>query len=280
MPFIIISAVILLLISLFVFAIAPAARKHPDREKLGGIYIAHRGLHGISKGSDGKMIPENSLAAFELASQKGLAIENDIHLTKDGEVVVFHDDSLLRMCGIDKKPEDMTLAEIKELTLADSEERIPTLKECLDTVKGRVPLLIEFKSADPSYVKLCEAADKILSEYKGVYWIQSFYPLVLFWYRKNRPEIMRGQLSTTFPKGEFKKKLLGALMYNFLARPDFISYEHIHGKYFFRRFCAFLGGFPVAWTLRSKEEIEGAKKYFKTFICEKIDDLGEVNREK
>ena len=70
---------------------------HPSREKaapFAGRNYAHRGLH-----SRDKSVPENSLAAFRLAAEAGYGIELDIQLSKDGEVVVFHDDTLDRVCG-------------------------------------------------------------------------------------------------------------------------------------------------------------------------------------
>ncbi|MBR5007120.1 MAG: glycerophosphodiester phosphodiesterase, partial [Clostridia bacterium] len=104
--------------AVYLFLVWPALRRHPDRERLlDGKIIAHRGLHDSLEGA-----PENSLAAFRRAAEAGLAIENDIHLTKDGRVVVFHDDTLDRMCGVAGKPEEKTLSELKELTLAGTGE--------------------------------------------------------------------------------------------------------------------------------------------------------------
>lgn len=261
MTVLIISATVFL--ALFLFCIFPSFRRHKDRKLLDGLYIAHRGLHNIKEG-----IPENSLSAFRRAVENGFAIENDIHLTSDGEVVVFHDDDLHRMCGVDGKIEEKTLSELKALTLAGTEEKIPTLAECLNVIDGKVPLLIEFKATSGSPRALCEAANKVLEGYGGKYFIQSFYPPVLYWYRRNRKDICRGQLSSAFYGEELKKKLLGALLFNFLARPDFVSYEHIHSGNFFRRLCTFLGAFPVAWTIGSKEELDAARKHFKTYIFE------------
>ena len=256
-------AILFVLAAFVLFCIFPSMRKHEDRKLLDGLYIAHRGLHNIKEG-----VPENSLAAFRLAAEKGYAIENDIHLTADGEVVVFHDDDLHRMCGVSGKIEEKTLAELKELRLAGTEESIPTLAECLEVIGGRVPLLIEFKMTGGSPRALCEAADKILSEYDGKYFVQSFYPPVLGWYKKNRKEICRGQLSCDFHESDIKKKALEALFFNFLARPDFVSYHQYHWKKFFRRICTALGAFPVAWTIRNEDELKEAKKHYKTYIFE------------
>lgn len=260
----IVCGVLIVLAGLFLFAIFPALSRNPDKTLLTGARIAHRGLHDEKAG-----IPENSLAAFALAVKNGYWIENDIHLTADGHVVVFHDDTLERMCGVSGRPEDMSLAELKSLRLSGTSQQIPTLEECLETVSGKVPLLIEFKCASgiPA-ARLCEAAQRILRTYNGKYLIQSFYPQVLFWYRRHESGICRGQLATAFHGEALHKRLAGCLLFNFWGRPHFVSYEHKFAKQPFRRFCSFLGAIPVGWTFHSQEEIEAVKTAFLAYIFE------------
>ncbi len=259
MPYIIIF---IILCSVFLFLIFPATRKHRDRAVLNGLYIAHRGLHDIAKG-----IPENSLAAFKAAIEQGFAIENDIHLTKDGQVVVFHDNDMKRMCSLDRKIKDMTLEEIKKLRLLNTSFTVPTLKECLEVIDGKVPLLIEFKY-DGNSKALCEKANEILSEYKGKYFVQSFYPQNLYWYRRHRKDICRGQLSCSFKGEAFYKKISGCLLFNFISRPDFVSYDHNDENHLCRRLVTRLGAFPVGWTFTSQEALNKNIKHFKTYIFE------------
>lgn len=90
-------------------------------------------------------VPENSLPAFARAAEQGYAIELDIQITKDGRIVVFHDDTMKRMCGNEGKISDYTYEELQQFHLGDSTEKIPLLREVLQTVDGRVPLLIEIK---------------------------------------------------------------------------------------------------------------------------------------
>ena len=142
--------ILAIVLAVFVFMVFPSLRRHPDRKLLEGLFIAHRGLHNAKEG-----IPENSIHAFIEAVVNGYAIENDIHVTSDGEVVVFHDNTLDRMCGVSGRIEDKTLSELRELRLLDTNERIPTLKECLEIIDGRVPLLIEFKCETLDCSKLC-----------------------------------------------------------------------------------------------------------------------------
>ncbi|MBQ2704556.1 MAG: glycerophosphodiester phosphodiesterase [Clostridia bacterium] len=248
----------------FLFLVFPAKKKHGDLELLKGAYIAHRGLHDLEPNT-----PENSLPAFDAAAKQGYIIENDIHITADGEVVVFHDDNPVRMCGAEGKIEEMTLAEIKTLRLLDTDLQIPTLKECLDLVDGRVPLLIEFKCEDSKTCeRLCVAANEILKEYKGKYFVQSFYPFAVGWYKKHRKDICRGQLSAAFKGESLVKRMLGCTLFNFIARPHFLSYCHNDEKHPCRRLNTKLGAFPVGWTFKSQQEVDTVKDKFNTYIFE------------
>ena len=125
--------IFLLYILLFV---RPRARR-PENESLLSDY-AHRGLHG-------RGVPENSLKAFELACREGKGIELDVQLSRDGEVMVFHDYTLVRMTGVDKKLCELDRSELCELALAESDQKIPTFSEVLALVGGRVPILVELK---------------------------------------------------------------------------------------------------------------------------------------
>ena len=260
-----IGIVLAVLAGLLLFLIFPALRRHKGRAMFEGKCIAHRGLHGTDNG----IVPENSLAAFRRAAEKGYPIETDIHLTKDGRVAVFHDDDLKRMCGDARKPEELTLAELKELRLSGTEERIPSLEELLAEVDGAVPLLIEFKCTDlKTCGALCEAAARILDGYRGGYAIQSFFPFVLRWYRRHRSGVMRGQLSTGFYRESFPRKLAGALLFNAFGRPDFVSYDIKNKNNVFFRLCTLLGAMPLGWTFRDRADFENARKRYKGYIFE------------
>lgn len=264
MLFFYIALAVIVFCAIMLFLIFPAIRKHSDLKTLNGLFIAHRGLHQNTNG-----IPENSLKAFKKAIEKGYAIENDIHITADGEIVVFHDNSLLRMCGVDKIIEEMTLEEIKKYPLLNSGEYIPTLKECLELIDGRTPLLIEFKCQSIINCKaLCLAANEILKDYNGKYFVQSFYPMVLKWYKKNRPDILRGQLAESFEQGKLHEKMLGNMLFNFISRPDFVSYNHLHKNKFMFKTVKKLGAMPVGWTFKNKEDLEKNKNEFSAYIFE------------
>ncbi len=252
-----------LLYLILVYLAAPTSRKHPDLEKIKGKYVAHRGLHDEN-------LPENSIAAFKAAVEQGYPIEIDLHLTCDGEVVVFHDKTLNRMCGCDGEVAKLTLDDLKSKRLKDSQETIPTLRECLEAVNGKVPLLIEYKMENGNTGALCKTADEILSKYQGSYLIQSFFPQVLAWYKKNRKNVCRGQLASHFRKQGFAKWLSGNLLLNFLGRPDFVSYKHSDKSNPMLKFVIWLGASPVGWTYRTKKELKTNGEAFKTWIFESL----------
>ena len=141
---------------LAVFAVAPRKLQDERDKPFKNRYFAHRGLYS----RDGS-VPENSIASFSAAVQAGYGIELDIQLTKDDEIVVFHDEDLKRICGKDGLVIDYTLSEIKELRLLETDEQIPTFAEVLSLVDGKVPLIIEFKGGKRNKV-LCNKAMKYL----------------------------------------------------------------------------------------------------------------------
>lgn len=258
--------VLIIFILLYLFLIRPRARK-PDASPFLHRCFAHRGLHDADQG-----IPENSLAAFERAVEAGYGIELDVQLTSDGVPVVFHDAALSRMCAIDRRVDSLTFEQLKSYCLADTKEPIPAFSEVLSLVNGKVPLLVEIKM-DHIDRNIPAAINELLSGYSGDYCIESFHPLALWWYRKNRPDILRGQLSTHFNVENRTLSplqfLLGKMVLNLISRPDFISYN--------RRFCRDLSLFlcsrvfhahAAGWVIRSEKELETCRKYFDMYIFE------------
>ena len=145
-------------------------------------YIAHRGLHD-------EIVPENSMKAFKRAMDKNLAIELDLQITKDNQVIVFHDRNLKRMTGIDKLVDKCLYEELKDIKLNNSDETIPNFKDVLKLVDGKVFLDIEIKHYKHSS-KLVNIVEKELRDYKGDYSIKSFSPVIPFLYKKKRPNIL------------------------------------------------------------------------------------------
>ncbi len=236
-------------------------------EWLIGKNIAHRGLH--SNNSD---IPENSIPAFELAIKNNLPIELDVHALKDGMVVVFHDNNLKRMTGVDKKISECNFEEINELRLLGSNYKIPTLIEVLKLVNNKVPILIETKSTS-SIGYLEKRLLKLLKNYNGRYAIQSFNPLSILWFRIHSNKIFRGQLSSYFKHDKISivtKFLVKNLLTNFITKPNFISYN-IDNLPNIRVSRLRKKGMPIfGWTIRNMDEYKKAKRYCDSIIFENI----------
>lgn len=223
--------------------------------------IAHRGLH------NNKYL-ENTIESFENAINNGYPIELDVHLVKGGDIVVFHDDNLKRMCGINKRINKLTLPQIKELSLFDGSSTIPTLKEVLDVVQGQVPLLIELKN-ESNPKKTVMKTLEVLNEYSGKFALQSFSPLNLLWINRLAPKIPKGQLSSFHKNSKNPVKvMIKKLRFYNLTKFDFITYDidNLPNKYVEK-----FKNLPLlAYTIRTKEEILKAKNLTQNYIFENI----------
>jgi len=147
--------------------------------------FAHRGLHGPG-------IPENSLAAFRAALELGAGIECDARLSADGEVVVFHDHDLRRLCASALVVEATPLAVLASQKLFDSTEHIPSLAELLELVAGRVPILIEVKARGGNAAQIADAVAAKLRDYAGPVGVMSFDPAVGRYLARKEPQLRRG----------------------------------------------------------------------------------------
>ena len=257
--------ILLVLVALYLFLIAPRMLHKPDRTPFLNRHYAHRGLF-----DNASEAPENSLAAIRKAVEAGYGIEFDVQLTKDDKLVVFHDATLKRMCGVEGNVWDYTLEELQQFKLAKSDETIPTFEDVLAAVDCKVPLIIEYK-LDRVQTKVCELADRVLQQYKGVYCVECFHPLAVIWYKKNCPDVMRGQLCEEYfrfdkYKGNLLMTVISFLVTNAAARPDFIAYNHLHESNISRRLCRMMGGLSVAYTVKSEEQYQKVKNKFDLFI--------------
>lgn len=231
---------------------------HPGLEKLRGWAYAHRGLHGNG-------VPENSMQAFRLALEKGYGIELDLHLMADGGLAVIHDAALKRTTGLEGVIEDLTTADLSGCRLEGTEETIPQFQQVLELFAGKAPMIVELKAERGNHAALCEAACRALEGYEGTYCIESFDPRCLLWLKKNRPDIIRGQLAANFGKDRkiklnpVLKFLLTHLLTGFLTEPDFIAYQFLDRKVLSNRLTKAVWGVQNAsWTLRSKADFDTA----------------------
>ncbi len=263
----VLGILIIVVVVLYLLMIMPRMIKRPDFTPFQGRLYAHRGLHDNETNA-----PENSLNAFQKAVDAGYGIELDVQLTKDEKMVVCHDFDLKRICGADVKVRDLTFEDLQGYHICKSDQTIPTFEEVLRLIDGKVPLIIEYKVPGMS-IKVCEMADALLQNYKGLYCVESFHPLAVLWYRRNRKEIVRGILSDSYIKEgmtEMPKIVYGIthhMLVNFLISPDFIAYHHKYYKDLSRTLCRKLYHAPaVAWTIKSQQQLEDRKDDFDIFI--------------
>ena len=221
----------------------------PDQARVGwlrGVTYAHRGLHGSS-------VPENSPTGAALAIERGLGIECDVQRTADGQAVVFHDWELDRLTGETGAVIDRRMDQLTTIGLSGSADCIPTLRQFLDSVGGRVPLLIELKSKRGIRVSpLCLAVRRALEGYRGPVAVMSFDPRVSRWFARYSPHIVHGLVVT-----ENGSHTLPALIKLYLAfwqgKPQFLAWDvrDLPSKFVAAQRAR---GFPVlTWTVRSAE---------------------------
>lgn len=240
--------------------LAPA----PDPARVGwiaGKVFAHRGLHGPDA-------PENSPSAFAAAIARGLGIECDIQRSGDGRAMVFHDWELDRLTGESGPVALRTAAQLGGIVLKGTADGIPTLRQLLDQVAGRVPLLIEIKSRrDIRVGGICLAVRRELEGYRGPHGVMSFDPRVARWFAVNAPRTVRGLVVTE----EHDKGLRGTLRRHLAlwhARPDFLAYDIRDLPSSFAA-SQRARGLPVAsWTVRSPELRAAAASHVDAPIAE------------
>lgn len=229
---------------------------HPGLAALHNFKYAHRGLHDAER-------PENSMAAFRAALEKGYGIELDVHLIKDGNLAVIHDRSLLRVTGKEGNVTDLTTEELADYHLSGTDETIPTFRQVLDLYAGKAPLIIELKSND-DVEALVDTAVKATEGYEGPYCMESFDPRCVYVLKKKYPHIIRGQLTEDFFRSGSKlpaplKWALKHQALNFLTMPDFVAYKYRDLNTFSNTLVRkFWGVAGVAWTLQSQEELSDA----------------------
>ena len=255
MIFAIIGAVLLLIFITYLLSIQ-GRKGHPGRKDLMGWSYAHRGLHREG-------VPENSMAAFREALDAGYGIELDVHLLKDGNLAIMHDSDLLRTTGCQGKIEELTTDDLQSYHLDGTAETIPTFRQVLDLYDGKAPLVVELKVSNNNFAALTDAACKMLDSYNGVYCLESFDPRVLLWLKKNRPDLIRGQLTENYFKTNNKlpwilKLILSKNLGNFLTRPDFIAYRYRDRKSTFSNRLCMKRMAGVSWTIVTQAEFDTA----------------------
>ncbi|VVT04887.1 glycerophosphodiester phosphodiesterase family protein [Erythrobacter sp. EC-HK427] len=210
---------------------------------------AHRGLH------DAKT-PENSLAAFRAAMDRGLGIECDIRVSIDSRAVVFHDAETERLTGQAGVTANMTVGQLTALTLGGSTEHIPTLRDMLELVAGRVPLLLELKTDGKESVhKLCRAVRRDVEGYTGPVAVMSFDPRIGAWFASHMPDLPRGMVITE----QGSRTLSGAVKRRVQTKrglPHFLAYDVRDLPSRFAKSYTKCGTPLLSWTVKSGSDVE------------------------
>ncbi len=221
--------------------------------------ITHRGLFDEN-------YPENTQPAFEKAIELGYGIEMDVQMTIDNVLVVYHDDNLKRVCGVDKDIRDTTYEELKAFRPNGKNYPIMTFKEFLEFVDGKVPLLVEVKNQKRKGVE--ELLVKELDGYKGLFAVQSFNPNIVKRVSVLRPEFIVGVLCTREPK--IKSKIVKTFMNNFgfrlYVKFNFLSVRVQDLPINYKMIKKYD---IITWTVKTEEDIKIAEKYAKNIIFEK-----------
>lgn len=213
--------------------------------------LAHRGLHDPVKG-----LVENAPSSFEAAAAAGYGIELDVHLSADGEAIVFHDQTLDRMTSETGKVSDHNASDLKRLTLKGSSDTIPALQDLLDQIRGRVPLLIEIKSFHQKVGACEQRVAEILDDYSGPFAVQSFNPYSVGWFAKHAPRFPRGQLSLNYFQKDYAhlplqgRILLHMMLLNYVSRPQFCAYEWSALPSLSAMRMRAMGRPVIAWTIK------------------------------
>ncbi len=251
----------------FLILIKPSTKKREQMQKYKGVKFAHRGLHDQEKA-------ENSISAFAAAVECGYGIELDVRLSKDGELVVFHDDTLDRMTEATGRVDSLTAEELSRLHLGGTGDGVPTFREVLRIVDGRIPLLVEMKE-DLGKYGVAKKTAEVLKEYHGEYIVESFNPLSLEYFGRLMPDVGKGLLCSNYLKNpktrNIKTFAVQNMLMNVYCKPDFIAYAHNDWKDAgLTMVRTFYPKTPlVCWTLKSPEEEAAAAKHgFTSFIFE------------
>ena len=220
---------------------------------------AHRGLF------DNKKIVENTISAFKKALLDNLNIELDIRVTKDNKIIVFHDDNIKRLTGIDKLVKEMTYNELSNVKLLNTTDKIPLLEDVLKLVSGRVTLLIELKENFSN--NTLKELNKLLLDYNGKVLLQSFNPVII---RKMALTSLKrykiGILLSNSYRG-FKKSLYDIFMYKYFIKQKYISFISSPKELIFNVKEVSLKELFI-YTIKTKEEFIKYRKYSNNLICD------------
>ena len=236
----------------------------PDPARVGWLReweYAHRGLH---RGG----VPENSLAGFAQAAERGMGIECDIQRSRDGAAMLMHDWELDRLTGLSGPTDAHSADELAQIAFLDSEHRLARLSDLLPILGETTPVLIEIKSRRGYDVeRSCRAVADTMAGYDGPYAVMSFDPRVSAWFARHAPQTVRGLVMREDERG-YTQKAWQRHFALWAARPEFIAY---HVAALPNPIVASLRerGLPVlTWTVNSPETRQHGQRYADALISE------------
>lgn len=252
-------------------------RRRIDPEWIIGVPFTHRGLFSTVEHT-----PENSMKAFSAAVAEGFGIELDVKLSADGEVMVFHDDTLERLCDQQGRLGRTSYADLQKFRLQGTSERIPRLTDVLDLVDGRVPLLIELKSFDdewgfPSDFALEDSVIALVRNYPGPLALQSFNPRTVAYLAQKAAAWPLGLIACDYRRHagdlafipKWRRFLYSQCGHAWFLQPDYLVYDFkdlpLWGLRLARR------RFPLlVWGINSIESMENSRRVADNIIFENI----------
>lgn len=259
--------ILIVLILLYVFLLIPRLPRR-DMSALTKVDYAHRGLWNAQR-------PENSLSAFRSAVDAGYGIELDVHRTKDGVLVVHHDDNLKRVCGVDRRIAQSTLADVRACHLSGTDEVVPTFDEVLEAVGGRVPLIVELK-VEQNVDSLCSAVRERMQRYNGLWCMESFDPRACSGSGKRAGNHPRAACVRAGRRGcaQGREAAHGVLYFHADAarfEPPGFSGVRSHQRTRAESAdapCALMRPWMVAWTIRSQDALDKTRGKYDIAIFE------------
>ncbi|WP_438748742.1 glycerophosphodiester phosphodiesterase [Pararhizobium sp. O133] len=223
--------------------------------------IAHRGYHDLNHS-----IWENTLSAFSRAVENGFAIECDLQYTADSVPVVFHDDDMLRLCGIKGDIRAKTAGELGLITIGGTADKVPTLGQLLRLVKGRVPIVLELKGRRGDDEGFADAVLETLESYDGPIALMSFD----HWLLKDL-KALNAPYPVGLTAGGINPEEFAVHEEAMQLGLDFISYFYRDLPNSFITKQQSLGRAIITWTVRDQDAVERTFKYAEQMTFEGFD---------
>lgn len=233
--------------------------------------VAHRGLHDAANG-----VIENTPAAFAAALAGNYAIECDLQLSADGEIMVFHDQTLDRLTQATGDVATMTAADLKRVAFKATTDHMMTLGELCDLVAGRVTLVLEMKSRFDGDARLPIRVGTVLQTYAGPVAAMSFDPHQVGALAAAAPGLPRGMVAERHYRhpawdglSVANKLVMAHLLHMLRTRPHFVAYA-VHDLPAFAPLLArYLFGLPLlTWTVRDEADRKRARRWARQMIFE------------